>query len=245
MKPDRALLRMAWVELSVGLMAAGAGIAHTIWALPRDLHTMLPSAQHGVALLGCVIVLRAIADIGVNFHWAGSFGDKVAHESWVRLRGILTHKHVESAVGLLVILAGFGEAYQVAVVGSNQVYHWGVVLIGLMMFCRASLGMVEGVEKLEHAGLVHRHAWGRKVARAVHHPVAMIALASALFILAGAEALLPDAPGTADDGMPIAAHGMVMLAGLHLMRGFFDLSRGAKLVWDTTHAAPHHVPEPE
>lgn len=236
--------RLAWLELAVGLVVAGAGIAHTLWALPSELSELRPAAHHGVALIGCLIVLRAIAEIGANFQWAGGFGEHVAHEGWARFRAVVTGPRVEATVGALVVLAGFAEAYQIAAVGGGQVYHWGLVLVGLMMFCRAGFGLVDGLERLEHAGVVHRAPWLRTVARWVRHPAAVIGLAAALFALAGAEALLPDPPPPAeggDAGAPLAPHGMAMIAVLHLMRACFDLGRGLQLVWATTHA-PHGTP---
>ncbi len=233
--------KLAWLELAVGLVVAGAGIIHTVWALPAELSELRPSAHHGLALLGGLIVLRAIAEIGVNVNWVGGFGTGLRHRVWARFRALAADRRVEAVVGALVIVAGLGEAYQVAVVGANTVYHWGVILIGLMMFCRATFGLVEGLEHLEHAGVVHRSAWGRRVAAVAHHPAVVIGLAVALFVLAGAELLLPDpapAEGRGEAGAPVAAHGMAMLAGLHLLRGLKDLGQGAQLIWATVHAEP-------
>lgn len=223
---------LPWAELALGLAMATAGILHTLWALPHEWHELRLAAHHGVALLGCVVVLRALAEIGVKATFAGSLAAPGGVGRWERLRARLSSPRAEAVVGGLLMAAGFGQAYQLAVAPGpdDSVWHWGVALAGLLIALRSAHTVYEGLEHLGHAHVGPR--WLRRVAHVVELPVVQLGMATAMLTLAGIEAALPVEPAAVEGaGAPVGHHGLAALGGLHLARVVPDFYNGSSLLW--------------
>ena len=224
-------MRLAWVELALGLVVASAGALHTVWALPAELSELRPSAHHGVLLLGVMLMVKAIAELASSVQWVGEVTPAEASGAWARFREAVAGPRAEALVGVLLIIAGGVEATTVAEAAWDGVYQWGVVVAGVAMLCRTGFGLVEGFEKLSSTrlrGLAH------VVARWFHRPAVQLALALGFVSLGLIEWLSPPAvpaEGAGEAGAPTAPHGLAAFGLLGMLRGAADLGRGARLGW--------------
>ncbi|MEB3330435.1 MAG: hypothetical protein VKQ33_14515 [Candidatus Sericytochromatia bacterium] len=223
---------LPWLELLLGLAMATAGILHTLWALPHEWAEVRLAAHHGVALLGVVVVLRALAEIALQLEFAGSLAAPRAPRGWAWLRACVTHPRAEVLVGVLVTAAGLSEAYQLLASPhpDSGIWHWGVVLAGLLITLRTAHALHEGIEHLEKARVGPQCL--RKLALVLERPGPQVLMATALLILAGLEAALPvEAPAGEGAGAPVGHHGLAAFGGLHLARSLPALASSAKLIW--------------
>ncbi|MEB3198000.1 MAG: hypothetical protein VKP62_12435 [Candidatus Sericytochromatia bacterium] len=252
-KPSLAILRrwrlpaFAYAELGLGLTVAIAGVLHTLAAFPSEWHELSLRAHHGVALLGAVVTLRAVAEVGVYTQFAGEWS-KLEAGFWARFHHWLAGPHAEGLVGLLVILSGFGEAYRHAVndLPHEGHWHWGLVIFGLTMLARTAYDLLEGLEKLEHSRVP---TWVHRLAALAERPAVQLVVAVLLVTLAGLELAFPlpveaqELGGAAEGaGAATGPHGMGLLGGVALTRALPDLIKGSRLAASGIQHARHHAP---
>jgi hypothetical protein len=229
---------LPWLQLVLGLAMATAGALHTLWALPQEWHQLRPAAHQGVALMGSVVVLRALAELSLKLESAGKLDAPGAPHAWERLRAALTSPRTEVLVGLLVMGSGLSEAYQLATAPhpASGAWHWGVALAGLLVVLRAVHATYEGLEHLHQARLGPRVL--QRLTDAIERPGVQLATAVALLALAGLESTLPpELPAGDGAGAPVGHHGLAALGGLNVARCLPALLDGSKLTWRRLTAA--------
>jgi hypothetical protein len=235
MLAPRNLLRSPWfiyVELVFGFAVATAGIAHTIWALPDELHELRPGAHHGIALLGFIILFRGITELLAYVQYAGEH-NALQRAFWRRFHHLVAGPRAEGIVGALIVLAGLGEVLQLAESGysSGAIWHWGVLLIGFTMIARFGFHFVEGLAKLgKISGPRFLHRLSEYVEKPHVHAVLAIALLtlSILELLGAGEVEAAELASTAQPALH-AAHGQGILGGLALMRALPDMFKSAQM----------------
>lgn len=235
MLAPRALLRAPWfiyVELIFGFAVATAGITHTLWVLPDELHELRPGAHHGIALLGCIVVFRGLTELLAYVQYAGEHST-LERAFWQRFHHLVSGPRAEGIVGALIVLAGLGEVLQLAETGysSGAIWHWGVLLIGFTMIARFGFHAVEGLAKL---GRISGPAFLHRLSEYVEKPHVHAVLAVALLVLSILELLgagQVEAAEITQSAEPAlhAAHGQGILGGLVLMRALPDMFKSAQM----------------
>lgn len=235
MLAPQTLARTPWlitIELIFGLAVATAGISHTLWALPEELHELRLGAHHGIALLGLIIVFRSIIEFLGFIQFVGEH-DKSQRPFLKHFHQWIAGPHAEGTVGVLIVLAGLGEVVQLAESGysSGAIWHWGVLLVGFTMVARFAFHFVEGLAKLGKISGPHfMHRLSEYVEKPhVHAGVAIALLALSVLELVGAGQVEAAELRASAEPVMHAAHGQGILGGLGLVRAAPDFFKSLQM----------------
>ena len=229
--------RAAGLELVVGIAICLIGAWQSAAELPTSLAALRPSADHGVLLIGAFLVARALAELGLGLHRAGS----LVLEAGVGARHWLASPRVETAVGVLVMVASLGQIGFVAAVQGAALWHFGLALLGLTMACRLGFTAHEGFERLSHH---HLPPWLARVARFCESPPFQLVLALGVLVLAACELALPQAFIPAAEEAPHGGHAVALLAAMRVYQVGKDLYGAYALLRAATTPRTPHVEGP-
>lgn len=188
------IMNNPFVELTAGLIIAGVAI-WTIFGL-AELAKHEGEAglrgDHGLLVLGIFLVVRSLALLfeGIEFIAEGSHGIMaVCHRAVARsVRRVAEHPLFELLTGLLVLAAGFIEAYEVLErghFGEGGAAWLGIVLLGLSMLAKGCLGLVDALLIVGRRSLA-RPVWLERLDRTIRHPrfevlVAVVVIATGVW----------------------------------------------------------------
>ena len=167
------------VELVIGLIIAGVAI-WTLFGL-AELAEHEGEARlrgdHGLLLLGIFLVVRSLALLfeSVEFIAEGAHGIMAicGRALVASVHRVANHPLFEMITGLLVLSAGFVEAYEVLErghFGEGGAAWFGIALAGLSMLAKGLLGVVDGLLIVGQSSSLSRPAWLEQLGRTFRHP---------------------------------------------------------------------------
>ena len=193
------------VEFAAGLIIAGVAV-WTLFGLAdlaeREGETGL-RGDHGLLVLGIFLVVRSLALLleGLEFIAEGAH-DIMAicgNAVMASVHRVAEHPLFELLAALMVLAAGFVEAYEVLErghFGEGGAAWFGIALLGLSMLAKALLGLLDGLLIVEHSSSLSRPLWLERLGHTFRHPgfevlVAVVVIATGVweeFIIEAAEA---------------------------------------------------------
>jgi hypothetical protein len=211
------LIRHPLTTLVIGLLLVIAGLWELValW-LEGEEASHGVGGHHGVVVLGVLNVIVAMEDLVSGSQSTLVFFSKTGDDqSKAGLLGrIVASPWFQILLGILVLGAGFAEG-AIGVIevvetrehANTSVWHFGVILIGLMALLNGLAAFIESMEFFSDRGGDWRYGLLRRIRPALQHPAMECCLAAAVFILAVWEDFL----GTKATSIG-AHHGMMIYA---------------------------------
>ena len=214
------------VELVAGFIIAGVAI-WTLFGLAElvehDGEARL-RGDHGLLMLGIFLVVRSLALLfeGIEFIAEGGRGIMaICHHAVVAsVRRVAEHPLFELLTALLVLAAGFVEAYEVLErghFGEGGAVWIGIALLGLSMLAKALLGIVDGLLIVEHSSSLSRPVWLERFGRTLRHPRFEVLVAVVVIVTGVWEEFIAEATD-ADAALLQANHAIILFGVIQLLK---------------------------
>jgi len=193
------------VEFVAGLIIAGVAVwmLFGLAGLAEHVGEARLRGNQGLLVLGIFLVVRSLALLleGIEFIAEGAHDIMAICGNAVvaSVRRVAEHPLFELLTALLVLAAGFVEAYEVLErgnFGEGGVAWFGIALLGLSMLIKALLGLLDGLLIIEHSSSLSRPVWLERLGHTFRHPrfevlVAIVVIATGVweeFIVEATEA---------------------------------------------------------
>ena len=242
----RRIMSNPCVELVVGLIIAGVAI-WTLFGL-AELAEHEGEARlrgdHGLLVLGIFLVVRSLALLleGLEFIAEGAH-DIMAicgNAVMASVHRVAEHPLFELLAALMVLAAGFVEAYEVLErghLGEGGAAWLGIALLGLSMLAKALLGLVDGLLIVEHSSSRSRPVWLERLGHTFRHPgfevlVAMVVIATGVW-----EEFIVEATD-AESALLQTNHAIILFGLIQLLKFAPHLFVSLEVIGDAGRAGP-------
>ncbi len=233
------------VELVLGLIIAGVAV-WTLFGL-AELAEYEGEARlrgdHGLLVLGVFLVVRSLALLfeGIELVAEGGRGVMaICHHAVVAtVRRVAEHPLFELLTALLVLAAGFVEAYEVLErgnFGEGGVVWIGIALLGLSMLAKALLGLVDGLLIVEHSSALSHPAWLERLARTLRHPRFEVLVAVVVIVTGVWEEFIAEAT-EADAALLQTNYAIVLFGVIQLLKFSPQLFISLEVIGDADRAS--------
>jgi hypothetical protein len=236
------------VELVVGLIIAGVAI-WTIFGLVELAENEGEArlrGDHGLLVLGIFLVVRSLALLfeGFEFIAEGTRGIVAlcCNAVVASINKVAKHPLFELLTGMLLLAAGFIEAYEVLErghFGEGGVAWFGMALLGLSMLAKALLGLLDALLVVEHSSSLSRPAWLEKLAHIFRHPRFEVLVAVVVIVTGVWEEFIVEAT-EADAALLQTNHTIILFGLIQLLKFAPHLFTSLEVIADADRAGRPH-----